>query len=168
MGAFKKIVDFFDKITNYAAFAAFAVMSLMIILQVIYRKAGASLSFSEELARFLFIWATLLGAPMCLKRRSHVGFDLIMTNMPRPIRKYGGLLTNLIGMVFYLVMIIYGFKVTAVTMGQTSPALGLKMGFVYLSVPVAGILMMINGAYNIVEDLSMFSKSNKMKGVAKT
>lgn len=168
MGTFKKIVDLFDKITKYAAFAAFSVMSLMIILQVLFRKFGASLSFSEELARFLFIWATLLGAPMCLKRRSHVGFDLIMARMPRTIRKYGGLLANTVGMVFFLVMIIYGFKVTGITMGQTSPALGLKMGFVYLSIPVAGMMMMLNGAYNIVEDLSAFSKTNEVKGVAKT
>lgn len=165
MIALKKLITLVDSLTKYSAMAAFTVMSVMIVLQVVFRYVfEASLSYSEELARFLFIWATLLGAAMCVQRRSHVGFDLLMTKLPASVRKYGGLLANLMGIFFYLVIIIYGFKVVGITMGQTSPALGLKMGYVYLSVPVAGIIMLLNGTYNLMEDFTAYTKNTPEKG----
>lgn len=165
MSALKKLITFVDTLTKYSAVAAFTVMSVMIVLQVVFRYVfEASLSFSEELARFLFIWATLLGAAMCVKRHSHVGFDLLMTRLPAQIRKYGILFANLMGVFFFLVIIFYGFKVVGITMGQTSPALGLKMGYVYLSVPVSGIIMLLNGVDNLIEDHASFAKTSSEKG----
>lgn len=169
MEVVKKIIGYIDTVNKYVAIAAFAVMSLMIILQVIFRYIlGASLSFSEELARFLFIWSTLLGSAMCLKRRSHVSVELLIMYAPRPVKKYMGLVANLIGMIFYIILIIYGFKVVGVTMGQTSAALGIKMGLVYLSIPLSGVFMLLNGIYNTIEDLQSFSKVKIVKEVAKS
>lgn len=165
MSAMKKLIDYVDSLTKYAAMAAFAVMSLMIVLQVVFRYVfEASLSYSEELARFLFIWATLLGAAMCVKRHAHVGFDLLMSRLPKQIRRFGILFANLMGVLFYLVIIFYGIKVVGITMGQTSPALGLKMGYVYLSVPVSGVIMLINGMDNLIEDFTAYAENDSEKG----
>lgn len=166
MKTIKKIVEFVDKVVKYLAVAAFSVMTVLIILQVFYRYVlQSSLSFSEELARYLFIWATLLGAAMCVNRRSHVSFDLIMIHLPTELRKYGGLIINLICIFFYAILVIYGIKVVGVTLGQTSPALGVKMGYIYLSIPVSGAVMLLNGIYIMFDDFIKISKASSVKGV---
>jgi TRAP-type C4-dicarboxylate transport system permease small subunit len=160
MKTFKKFVDSIDRVTKWAAIIAFAVMSVMIVLQIIFRYIlGAALSFSEELARYLFIWSALLGSAMCLKRRSHVSVELLMTVMPKAVKKYCVLLANVIGMIFYVILIVYGFEVVGVTMGQKSPGLGLQMGYVYLSIPISGIIMLIDAVYNTIQDFTSFNKS---------
>jgi TRAP-type C4-dicarboxylate transport system permease small subunit len=169
MAAFKRLINLMDKIITYVALVAFGVMAILIILQVIFRYIiGSSLSFSEELARFLFVWSTMLGSAMCLKRRAHIGFDLLMTYMPNTVKKYGNLISGLIALAFYLTLVIYGFQVVGLTMGQVSPAMGLKMGFIYLSIPVAGMIMLLDGVYNIIEDFGIYSKADSTKGAAKT
>lgn len=166
MREFKKLIEIVDNIIKYVAIAAFSVMSVLIILQVIFRYLlGSSLSFSEELARFLFIWSSMLGAAMCLKRRSHIGFDLLMLHIPRGLQKYGLLITNVMSLAFYAILVIFGFKVSAVTMGQTSPAMGVKMGLIYASIAVAGFVMILNGIYNLIEDWITPPKSHIEKEV---
>jgi len=173
MEALKRFVDFLDQVIKYLVMVAFGVMSILIVLQVFFRYVlGASLSFSEELARFLFIWSTMLGAAMCFKRRSHIGFNLLIEYLPRGVKKYAGLVTSLLSMVFFVTIIIYGFKVVGITMGQTSPAMGVPMGYIYLSIPVAGVIMVFNGLYILIEDFRKYSThnisgTNPGKGVAK-
>jgi TRAP-type C4-dicarboxylate transport system permease small subunit len=168
MATFKRLINLIDKIITYMALVAFGVMAILIVLQVIFRYIiGSSLSFSEELARFLFVWSTMLGSAMCLKRRAHIGFDLFMKYLPNKVSKSGNMISGLIALVFYLTLVIYGFQVVGVTMGQVSPAMGLKMGFIYLSIPVAGMIMLLDGVYNIIADFGIYSKTDFKKGAAK-
>lgn len=156
---FKKFIDGLDNVVKWLAVAMFSIMTVAIVLQVVFRYVlHASLSFSEELARYLFVWSVLLGSAMCVKRRSHVGVEVFMMYMPKSLQKYGVILADVLGLVFFGILIVYGFNVVKVTMNQTSASLGIKMGYPYLSIPVAGIVMFLNGLYNMLEDFRQFKE----------
>lgn len=162
MDVFKRVLDYIDNIIKWVAIAAFSTMTIMIVLQVISRYVfKSSLSFSEELARYMFIWSVLLGSAMCLKRRSHVNVEIVMAYAPNIIKKYGGLVANILSLVFYIILVYYGFIVVGVTMNQTSPALGIKMGYVYLSIPLSGIIMFLDGLYITFEDFMKYKNEGK-------
>ncbi|MGB9813905.1 MAG: TRAP transporter small permease [Thermovenabulum sp.] len=158
---FKKFIDGLDNVVKWMAIAMFSIMTVAIVLQVLFRYViHSSLSWSEELARYLFVWSVLLGSAMCVKRRSHVGVEVFMMYLPKNLQKYGVFLADIFGLIFYGILIVYGFNVVKITMNQSSASLGIKMGYPYLSIPVAGIVMFLNGLYNMIEDFKQFKKND--------
>ena len=119
-------------------------MVLLCALQVICRYVlKVSLSFTEELARYLFIWTTFLGSAMAVTKNKHVSMDLLVDAFPE---KIGSLIHKAVAFflaIMYLVLIYSGIRVMQKTMDQTSPAMNTPMGLVYMAVPVSMAIMII-------------------------
>ncbi len=98
-----------------------------------------SLSWSEELARYLFIWMTYIGISYGVKKNRHIKVDVALKLFPQKLRGYVVLLSDIIFMVFAAVIVYESFALSMKIFGfkQTSPAMGLPMGIVYLA-PVTG------------------------------
>jgi TRAP-type C4-dicarboxylate transport system permease small subunit len=123
-------------------------------LQVIYRYViGVSLSFSEELARYMFIWTVAMGSALALKTRSHIGVEILVERLPKPMAKQARLVVSLVSLAFYGLLIWYGFDMTFESMDQESAALELSMGYVYLAVPLSGIVLFICEIKNSMDDI---------------
>jgi len=138
---------------KWSAIAAAMVMTVAIFLQVIFRYVlDDSLSSSEELARFMFIWSVAMGSAVALKGRAHIGVELLVERLPPGLAKPAKLLGSLVSLVFFAVLIWYGFDMTMETMDQESAALSLPMGYVYLSMPLSGIVMFLCEINNSIED----------------
>jgi TRAP-type C4-dicarboxylate transport system permease small subunit len=110
-------------------------------------------SITEELAGFLLIWIGLLGASYALYTRAHLGIDVLTTNLTG-MRKYlVELLINTVVLLFALfILVIGGLRLVNLTftLNQISPAMGIPMGYVYLVLPVTGILMMFFSLRSII------------------
>ena len=97
-----------NTITNIAvAFAKWCgistafVMTVMIFLQVVYRYVlGESLSFSEELARYIFIWVAFLGWVIASHNKSHIRISLVTDRSGPKLKLVLGLFSNLSVMAF--------------------------------------------------------------------
>lgn len=103
-------------------------------------------SFTEELAGFLLVWIGLLGACYALQTRAHLGIDLLANRVSDASRKWVELVVySLVGLFAFFVMVIGGLRLVwlAFQLNQISAAMGLKMGYVYLAVPISGVLMII-------------------------
>jgi TRAP-type C4-dicarboxylate transport system permease small subunit len=107
-----------------------------------------SLAWSDELAGLGFVWLTLLGAVAASRRRSHMVIGFLPKRFgPRGQRAIGFYVTAAI-LVFLGFMIGEGIVLTAATMDDKSAVLRMPVGISYLSLPVAGLLMM---AYTLRE-----------------
>lgn len=122
-----------------------AAMSLLIGIQIFMRYVvGASLSWSEELARYLFIWATYLGIAYAVRKDAHIRVtmltDILSPNWRRAIR----ILTHVIFGAFALYVMYQGWFMVEKTFrfGQRSASLGLPMGYVYLA-PLTGFALVV-------------------------
>ena len=118
---------------------------LNVLWQVFSRFAlGAPSSLTEEIARFLLIWIGILGAGYAVGRGDHLAFELLPQRLSGAPRSW-----LQIGIQFCVilfaggVLVVGGFRLVylQLTLGQTSAALGLPMGYVYLVLPVSGALM---------------------------
>ena len=132
---------------NIAAIVAISALTLDVIWGVLTRYAlGEQAKWTEELARFLLIWVSLLGGAVAYRDREHLGIDFVVNNFEPSVRKGMTLLKEFLAIVIVVgVLIIGGLKLVsdALILEQTTPALGWQMGYVYLVIPMVGVLMLM-------------------------
>jgi TRAP-type C4-dicarboxylate transport system permease small subunit len=103
-------------------------------------------SFTEEVARFLLIWVSLLGGAYAYREQSHLGFNLLVRNMSLKnqvrIHKFSCVLVAIFAI---LVLIIGGSNLVYLTwlLGQHSPVLDVPMAFIYTVIPASGLLFLL-------------------------
>jgi TRAP-type C4-dicarboxylate transport system permease small subunit len=113
-------------------------------------------SFSEELAGFLLIWIGLLGGSYALYTRAHLGIDILTHKLTGLKRKVSEITIYVIVIAFALfVLVIGGAKLVILTftLNQISPALGIPMGYVYIVLPLTGLLMVYYSVVFILKTL---------------
>lgn len=103
-------------------------------------------TWTEELATFLMIWVGMLGASVALNRGAHLGIDYFMGKLFARTRLYTEVFVfGAIGLFSLTVMLIGGIQLVYRTLqfGQVSPAMGIRMGYVYLALPISGFFLVI-------------------------
>jgi TRAP-type C4-dicarboxylate transport system permease small subunit len=119
------------------------VMAVLIFSQVLARYLfHHSLSWTEELGRYIFVWMTFLGLAGAYPKGSHVALDLLLRALHGKMKR-GLILVNGILMTILAIVIIYsGCNLISIGIGQQSSALLLPMNLVYLVIPVSGVLLL--------------------------
>ncbi|UCG22338.1 MAG: TRAP transporter small permease [Deltaproteobacteria bacterium] len=127
-------------------------MTVVVVLQVICRYLlGAALTWSEEFARFGLVWITFLGAGIALRRRAHVGVQVIVELFSPGVRKIVQVFTIFTVVGFLLIATFKGMELALFNMKQYSPAMGLPMGLVYLAIPSGCLVLIIQLAEQLLD-----------------
>ncbi|MGD2123603.1 MAG: TRAP transporter small permease [Gemmatimonadota bacterium] len=103
-------------------------------------------SFTEELAGFLLIWIGLLGAAYGVRTRAHLGIDIVVEQLGGPWRKGAEILAHFLVLLFALSTMVGGglwLVQLAFRLNQISASMGIRMGYVYLALPLSGALMVL-------------------------
>jgi TRAP-type C4-dicarboxylate transport system permease small subunit len=103
-------------------------------------------SFTEELAGFLLIWIGLLGAAYGFRTRAHLGIDLLTSRLEGGWRRAADTLSHALVLLFALTTMVGGgirLVQLAFQLDQISAAMGVRMGFVYLALPLSGVLVIL-------------------------
>ena len=101
-------------------------------------------SYTEELARYLLIWIGLVGAAYASGRQMHLAIDLLARRLAGRWRRGLEIAIRVLIMGFAVaVLVVGGLRLVALTLslGQTSAALRIPMGWVYLALPLSGSLI---------------------------
>jgi len=135
-----------DRTEEVVASLCLGLMVVFIGMQVFNRYVlGSSLVWSEELARYLFIWAVYLGCAYATKQRSHLGVTILQNFAPRWLKLPAQLLADFATLVFCGFCVVWGIGMLRflARTGQEAPALNVPMYWVYLALPVGMLLMAI-------------------------
>lgn len=101
-------------------------------------------SWTDELARFMLIWVSLFGAVYISGRNTHITIDLLPKSFSIKTKLKMDLMVQLIIMLFVAAIFMVGggrYVYVSFKLEQTSAALGVPMGFVYLVLPIAGLMI---------------------------
>lgn len=143
-GKMKKIIDILNKIEEWFLIILMCAISVVVIMQVIWRKAGASLSWSEELARYLMVWISFVGASYGFRFGVHIGVEAFKTWLPYRIERIIDLIADVVIVVLSAMMVKYGIDIIVnvhLKFGQVSPAMRMPMWIAYAAVPVGFTLI---------------------------
>lgn len=148
----KAIVSAIDKATILVLLVLFCVMVSITFAQVFARYVLSSpLFWSEELARYCFVWIVFIGAAAALKRGSHIGVDYFVKRWSKPVINKISIPVKMLIAFFLAIVIINAIPVIRSNMSQRSPAVGLQMGVVYLAIPIGAAIMLVYTVDELVD-----------------
>jgi TRAP-type transport system small permease protein len=120
-----------------------AVMTITTLLQVAFRYVlNDPLVWSEELARYLFVWVALVGAGAAMRTGGHFGLDLFYRKLPTAGRAGVAMLISAVIAVFAATLLVYGVRETIQASVQLAPSLQIRMHWAYAAMPVGATLML--------------------------
>lgn len=133
------------RLLGYICAFLLAIQVTVVLWGVLTRYAlGQQAGWTEELARYLLVWISLLGAAYAVANKSHVAISLLPDSMEGDKKiRINRVIDTLILLFAVIVMIIGGGYYVWLTfhLGQTAPSLAIPMGLVYLAVPLAGVFI---------------------------
>ncbi len=122
---------------------------------------GYQSPWTEELAKMLLIWVSLLGASIGFIRKSHLGVDYFVGKLNDRSQTIVQLIVYLLVAVFAVFVLIYGgYRLVSSTLqnGQPSPALKIEMGYVYLAVPISGFFIVVFSIETVFNKIAVLRK----------
>jgi TRAP-type C4-dicarboxylate transport system permease small subunit len=151
----KSITDGITRIVGGFLILLMAVMVLDVTWQVFTRFILRNPSgFTEELAGFLLIWIGLFGAGYAYRVKAHLGIDVLTAKLTDRRKRVSEILVASVVFLFaFFVLLIGGWRLVELTftLKQISAVMGIPMGYVYLVLPLTGLLFMYYSVYFILE-----------------
>ncbi len=151
----KKFTKIIDKAVETLLILLMAVITLDVIWQVFTRFIlNSPSSYTEELAGFLLIWIGILGSAYAYKTKAHLGIDILQSKLGSLKKQILQAAVHCLVSVFaFCVMVVGGLRLVkfALELNQISSALGIKMGYVYIVIPLSGMLIIYYSACFIID-----------------
>src|SRR5690606_25575892 len=109
----------------------------------------SALTWADETVRFLFVWATFMGAIVGVARGSHIGMDLLLRIAGLRMRRAMGIVSHALVIVFLLVWAYFGWELVEENLHYLAPATGIPLGYVFIIGPLSAISMALIHIYQI-------------------
>ena len=155
MSALDKLSATVNGWIEYLLFGIGLFMTIVVAVQVFFRYGlNQSLFWSEELARYLLVWLSFLGASVAYRRKAHPGVDILQSKMPVSLQRLSAITVHLASLTLFTVMIVYGYRFAYFVRLQISPALYLPKWIVFSIIPVSGCILMIHGFNFLLQEVA--------------
>lgn len=142
-----------DKLILFICVVLFMLMTVVGTYQILVRYVFKSPStISEELISYSFAWMSMFAASYIFGKRDHMRMVFFIEKFTKNAQKTVAIITEIVILLFALgVLVGGGSYITSLSMTQMTPALKISMGYIYLVIPVCGIMTSIYSVLNIVD-----------------
>ena len=129
----------------------FSFMTIIAVYQVVTRYVfNNPSSISEELLTYSFAWMAMFAATLVFGERDHMRLAYFADKLSGKKKIMLAAGTELIILIFTVLVLVYGgISITALTMTQVTASLGIPMGYVYIIMPISGVLTAIYSIINL-------------------
>jgi TRAP-type C4-dicarboxylate transport system permease small subunit len=125
-----------------------------IIIQIFTRHYGIPIIWTEEVANYSFIWAVFMGAAVMVNRREHFNFDFILKKLKGKPRVYLRIINDSVLIMFNAAIFYYGLEAVNSFWNYNWASLPmLKMGYVWISLPIMALTMSIYSLAHLVKSI---------------
>ena len=119
-------------------------LTVVVVVAVIYRKAGASLAWYDEVASVMLAWVTYYGAALAALKRRHIGFDGLVLALPAQWQLAAVIVAELCVYAFFLLLAWTGWVVLRVLEGDTLVSLPeVSVQLTQSVIPIGAVLFLI-------------------------
>jgi len=125
-------------------------LALLVNVQVFLRYVlQEDIRGSDEYVRIILIWVVFLGAAVAMKRVSHLGINILVGRLPRPVARYLDIAAYLIICGVAVVMVYQGLFVAGQGFTNTFTMSGVPVGYQYAALPFSGLLILFYALHNM-------------------
>jgi TRAP-type C4-dicarboxylate transport system permease small subunit len=163
----KKLVAAYDRLLNVLLVVSVGALLVPVTLQMISRLTELipAWIWTEEMARFLFIWMVMIGAMIGVREGTHFEVDVWPDLKPRANAALG-----LVSMIFVLltalIFVWYGIKFVQFGWSQTSELADLPMAWIFVAWPLAGVTWLLFGIPRLLADIRILRYGPSPEDVA--
>ena len=148
-----KVSEWINKVSMVTCVVLLGAMVIITFVQIICRVFFTALSWSEELARYLLVWSTMLGAGCVYKGGGHISVLVVQDLLPESLKKYAKIIVQVLCACFFAVAVFYGIKYMGMLGTQKSASLNIQMKYMYFSIPLGCGIMFIHAIAAIISGL---------------
>lgn len=142
--AYSRLCTYIYQVVLAVSAVLVLVMITASVLQVFSRYImNSTFSWTDECARYCFIWFNLLGSGCLVRSKGHAIVDLFSARLKGTIKKVYEIIINILILYVGVILAKYGVALCKATIRQTSTALKLPIGLVYGALPILGILIIL-------------------------
>ncbi len=157
----KKIVRTLDKIEDACLVLMFAAMVGIIFVQVIMRYVfNDSLTWSEELGKFLFVWLSWIGISIGHRRREHIRITLLVDKLPPKLGVFMEALTEVILIVICGTVMYYGVIMLKIQIPVPYAGIKISTAWGYLSVVLGCAFMTLRALSHLIESVQVLRRGS--------
>ena len=150
---------FAERTIDLLAIATFSGMFACVLGQVFFRYfLDNPLTWSDELARYLFVWCAFLGWVIAARRRSHLAITMMQSRLSARPRAALVACAALAAVAFAIVLSYYGVRITLRNADVETPSLFFTIGVVYAIVPVAALAVGLHALGDLVAAVRAFRR----------
>ncbi len=114
------------------------------ILQIVARFILlVSIPWTDELARYLMIWASFVGLGVAYRKKELICVAFFVEKLPSHLVKLALLLSDLLCSIFSIVIVIYGVRLCLQNVVQVSPSMRISLGVIYAIIPLGCLLFLL-------------------------
>jgi len=137
------VVRSVDRLLEFVLISVFVALVVVVVIQVFSRYVlSAPSTWTDEVARFMFNWLGLIGAAYAAGGMRHLSIDLLPIVLKGVSKRILMIALEGLVLLFSGYVLVYGGYVLAsrtLANGQTTPALGIPMGWIYMALPFSGL-----------------------------
>lgn len=150
------IREWLDRVLRVLCIGLFAILVLLVVWQVFTRLVlDAPSAWSEEAARFTFVWVSLIGIAIAVGEKADVVMDFLVEKLPLKLQRVTDVVAYLCVLAFVAYVMIYGGSLqVAASWTATNPLLPFTQGQLYLVVPISGAIITFYLILHIIHALS--------------
>lgn len=138
---YQLVKEWFAKTEMAAVVGLLVALYLILLVQVFFRYVMSSpLIWTEEVARFVFVWLVFIGAAVVTTRNEHIAVTFLSDRLPQPLARFTIRLAALITMTAAAVVAWSSVGFLEATAQLLSPAVQLPMAWVYAA-PTLGFIL---------------------------
>ncbi len=149
--------DYFEAIFLVATLFS---MSIIIAVQVFFRYVLLnSISWSEEIARYLFIYMVYFGISYAVRTNRHIRIEVLLNTLPDKAKKIMTISADILFMIFATVVTVKSGVVVATIsrLGQIAGITGIPMSIIYCGVPIGYGMVVVRLLQNLYHKITHFS-----------
>lgn len=144
-----KIRKWLDMILSILTVTGFAGVIIVVTIQIMSRYLPYTAIWTEELTRYLFIYAICFGAPLALLRGEFINVDMIFTKMTDNFRRFYEIGIYVLMILLFAVMIITGYDFTLIGT-QTSATMPFRMSVIHAAILIMSVFLTLYSIFKIV------------------
>lgn len=147
-------------LVRWAVIVLMLAMTVMVSAQIVFRYVfNVPLGWTEEMARFSFVWVSFFGASALMRVREHINVTVFTDNFPPRLRAACVFVANICGLICVYFFLVGGIALTTNEWRQLAPSTEIPMGYIYLVIPISASLMAIWIVLQTIESaLHLFGK----------
>jgi len=155
--------ELLDRVLRPAVAVILGIMVINVVWQVFSRYVlGSPSPITEELSRYMLIWLGLLGAAYAYSQGLHLALDLATHKLKNKGKARSELIIHFLILMFALsVMVVGGVRLVYITwvLNQISASLQIKLAYVYLVVPLSGLLISAYASLFLRDAVQLWKRS---------